>query len=67
MTNRDLIKLLLDRPMDAEVELFYPKKHKDEYGESTGYLYHINSVEPWGSDTILLSFTDWRDENRGKE
>ena len=59
MTVRELINKLLDRPMDEEVMLCYPKKHQDGFGGTcSGYGFHIDDVE--GSDII---FTDWRDKN----
>jgi len=33
MTNRELIKRLLDVPLDKEVLLCYPKEHIDDMGE----------------------------------
>ena len=63
MTNRELIKCLLDLPLDREVLLFYPKEHIDDMGsECKGYVFHIDSVENNGGSGICINFTDWRDK-----
>lgn len=62
MTNRELIKCLLDSPLDKEILLSYPKEHIDDMGEKCeGYVFHIDSVESNGFG-ICINFTDWRDK-----
>ena len=61
MTNRELIKCLLDVPLDKEVLLSYAKKHIDDMGEECkGYVFHIDNVENNGFG-VCINFTDWRD------
>ena len=58
MTTRELINKLLDRPMDEEILLCYPKEHDDGYGGTcSGYVFHIDDVK----DNDII-FTDWREE-----
>lgn len=66
MTVKQLITRLLDEPMDAEVQVQYPKEHEDEYGTTKGYLFEIDSVEHWGK-MFLINFTDWRELEQEEE
>ena len=64
MTNRELIKRLLDLRLDEEVLLSYPKKHIDNMSEKCeGYIFHIDSVESNGFG-VCINFTDWRDKEK---
>ena len=64
MTNRELIKCLLDSRLDKEVLLCYPKEHIDDMGEECkGYVFHIDSIENNGFG-ICINFTDWRDTKK---
>lgn len=66
MTNRQLIKILLDEPMDAEVMLNYPKKHFDKNsGEVLGYMFEITAVGHFSGITTI-EFIDWRDKGEEK-
>lgn len=63
MTNRELIKCLLDARLDKEVLLSYPKEHIDDMGNKcVGYVFHIDSVESNGFG-VCINFTDWRDRD----
>lgn len=64
MTNKELIKRLLDLQLDKEVLLSYPKEHIDDLGNKcNGYVFHIDSVESNGFG-ICINFTDWRDKEK---
>lgn len=62
MTNKELIKCLLDLPLDEEILLSYPKEHIDDLGNKCeGYAFNIDKVEYSGFG-ICINFTDWRDK-----
>lgn len=68
MTNRELINILINLPLDdKEVLLFYPKEHIDENGNKcNGYVFPIDGVETNGFG-ISINFTDWRDKEANNE
>ena len=60
MTTKDLIKELLNYPMDSEVYLSLDEEHDDgDGGKCNGYLFEIERLERF-NDKCLLSFTDYR-------
>ncbi len=62
MTVRELIKELIEMPMNNEVKLQIEKEHIDEFGEKcTGWLFGIDKIEKGGYQTYI-TFTDWRDK-----
>lgn len=63
MTVKDLIIKLLDKPMDAEVQLQTDSDKEDV----SGVLFDIDSVERWTTKYVMISFTDWRKEREVDE
>ena len=59
MKVRELINQLLDCKMDDVVLLYLKEPHKDEHGESSGYLFNIESVDTIRSELVFL---DWRNK-----
>lgn len=67
MTNKELIKILLDKPLNREVMLNYPKKHIDPRdGEVAGYLFGIDGINDFAG-IITIQFTDFRDTEKETE
>lgn len=73
MTVKDLITMLLDEPMDAEIMLQTDyDKPVESYNNNvrsitSGIIFDIDSVERWASNRILINFTDWRKEREVDE
>ena len=61
MTVKELIIMLLDEPMDAEIYVGNRERHIDEQGEEcSGYMFEIDDVERWNENCRIINFTDWR-------
>lgn len=73
MTVKDLITMLLNEPMDAEIMLQTDYNNPVEsYNNNvrsitSGVVFDIDSVEHWASNRILINFTDWRKEREVDE
>ena len=71
MKVKDLITMLLNEPMDAEIMLQTDyDKAVESYSNNVrsvtrGVVFDIDSIEHW-SNRILINFTDWRDETECK-
>ena len=61
MTVKELITMLLDEPMDAEIYIGNREKHIDKYGnEHSGYMFEIDDIERFNKNCRILNYTDWR-------
>lgn len=61
MTVKELITRLLDKPMNAEVELV-----TDDSSRDCRVSFHVDSVEHWNY-TAYIKFSDWRDSKNKNE
>ncbi len=61
MTVKELIKALIEMPMNNEVKLQIEKEHIDAYGQTcSGWVFGIDKIEK-GTYQTYINFTDWRD------
>lgn len=60
MKVKDLITVLLDEPMDAEVCVQDPTEHKSNGAVCNGYIFDITYIEHWNNRRICINFEDWR-------
>ena len=65
MTVKELINILLDYNMDAEIKAGTKERHIDERGnECSGYMFDIYRVARFNKDLVEIVFDDWRKERR---
>ena len=67
MTVKELISILLDMPMEAEVNLQDKTGHSTKHGKCSGYVFDITEVEFWSKYRILINFIDWRSDHKTEQ
>lgn len=61
MKVKELINQLLDMSMDADVLVSIDDPHKDDSGNLiAGYMFDIDRIREFNSNTVEITFTDWR-------
>ena len=61
MKVKEFINQLLDMPMDADVLVSLDDPHKDDSGDLiAGYMFDIDRIREFNSNTVEITFTDWR-------